>query len=148
MNLLIHSVPKNKVHSRGSKKKKKKIKTGRGKIQSHTVYDSMVDHTCVCVFVAQSYPTLQDSMDYSMPGSSVLRTFKAGILEWVAIPFSRESSQPQNDPRSLALQSDSLPSQAPGKPRFCMVYVQYMVPPCNGGAIHKAPGLHSPDSMS
>ena len=31
-------------------------------------------------------------MDYSPPGSSVHRILQARILEWVAIPFSRESS--------------------------------------------------------
>ena len=32
-------------------------------------------------------------MDYSLPGSSVHGTLQARILEWVAIPFSRASSQ-------------------------------------------------------
>ena len=36
--------------------------------------------------------TLGDLMDYSLPGSSVHGTLQARILEWVAIPFSRESS--------------------------------------------------------
>ena len=36
--------------------------------------------------------TLCDLMDYSLPGSSVHGTLQARILEWVAIPFSRESS--------------------------------------------------------
>ena len=35
-------------------------------------------------------------MDSSPPGSSVHGILQAGILEWVAIPFSRESSQPRN----------------------------------------------------
>ena len=34
-------------------------------------------------------------MDCSLPGSSVHRVSQARILEWVAIPFSRESSQPR-----------------------------------------------------
>ena len=38
--------------------------------------------------VAQSCLTLSDPMDYSLPGSSVHGIFQAGILEWVAIPFS------------------------------------------------------------
>ena len=49
---------------------------------------------CVCVHsIAQSCLTLQDPMDCSPPGSSVHRIFQARILEWVAISFSRESSQ-------------------------------------------------------
>ena len=37
---------------------------------------------------------------------------QARILEWVAFPFSKGSSQS----RSPALQADSLPSETPGKP--------------------------------
>ena len=32
-------------------------------------------------------------MDYSLPGSSVHGTLQACVLEWVAMPFSRGSSQ-------------------------------------------------------
>ena len=35
-------------------------------------------------------------MDCSLPGSSVHGILQARILEWVAISFSRESSQPRN----------------------------------------------------
>ena len=38
--------------------------------------------------VAQSCPTLSDSMDCSLPGSSVHGIFQARILEWGAIAFS------------------------------------------------------------
>ena len=38
------------------------------------------------------------------------------ILEWVAYPFSRGSSQPRNQIKSPALQADSLPSELSGKP--------------------------------
>ena len=44
-------------------------------------------------FVAQSCPTLCNPVDCSPPGSSVHGILQARILEWVAIPFSRESSQ-------------------------------------------------------
>ena len=43
--------------------------------------------------VAQSCPTLCDSMGCSLPGSSVHGIFQARVLEWVAISFSRGSSQ-------------------------------------------------------
>ena len=50
---------------------------------------------CLCVCVcAQSCPTLCDSMDCSPPGSSVHGILQARILEGVAIPSSRRSSQP------------------------------------------------------
>ena len=61
---------------------------------------------------AQSCPPLCDRMDCSPPGSSVHGIFQARILEWIAISVSRESSQP----RSPALQEDSLPSEPQGKP--------------------------------
>ena len=45
------------------------------------------------MLVTQSCPTLCDPMDCSRPGSSVHEIFQAKILEWVAISFSRGSSQ-------------------------------------------------------
>ena len=45
---------------------------------------------------AQSCPTLCGPMDYSPPGFSVHGIFQARILEWVAISFSRRSSQPKD----------------------------------------------------
>ena len=38
--------------------------------------------------VAQSYLTLSDTMDCSLPGSSVIGIFQARVLEWGAIVFS------------------------------------------------------------
>ena len=38
--------------------------------------------------VAQSFPTLSDAMDCSLPGSSVHGIFQARVLEWGAIAFS------------------------------------------------------------
>ena len=43
--------------------------------------------------VAQLCKTLCDPMDSSPPGSSVHGIFQARILEWIAISFSRGSSQ-------------------------------------------------------
>ena len=47
----------------------------------------------VCVLVAKSCLTLCDPMDCGPPGSSVHGILQARILEWVAISFSRGSSQ-------------------------------------------------------
>ena len=49
--------------------------------------------------VAQSRPILCDPIDYSLPGSSVHGIFQARVLEWVAISFSRGSSQPRDRTR-------------------------------------------------
>ena len=46
--------------------------------------------------IAQPCPTLCDSVDYSIPDSSVHGILQARILEWVAISFSRGSSQPRD----------------------------------------------------
>ena len=45
------------------------------------------------------YPTLCDSMDCGSPGSSVHVISQARILEWVAISYSRGSSQPRDQTR-------------------------------------------------
>ena len=49
--------------------------------------------------VAQSCPTLCDSMDCSLQGFSVHGIFQARILEWVAISFPRGASRPRDRTR-------------------------------------------------
>ena len=62
------------------------------------------------VEVAQSRLTLCDPMDYTVHG-----VLQARILQWVSFPFSRGSSQLRFEPRSPALQTDSLPAELSGK---------------------------------
>ena len=69
-----------------------------------------------CRSVAKLCLTLCDPMDCSLPGSSVHGILQARILEWVAMSFSRDLSDPGIKPRSHALQADSLLSEPPGKP--------------------------------
>ena len=64
------------------------------------------------VKVPQLCLTLCDPMDYTVHG-----ILQARILEWVAFPFPRGSSQPEIKPRSPALQADSLPAEPQGKPK-------------------------------
>ena len=47
---------------------------------------------CVKESVAQFCPTLCNPRDSSLQVSSICRRLQARILEWIAIPFSRESS--------------------------------------------------------
>ena len=54
-------------------------------------------------------------MDWSLPGSSACVILQSRILEWVAKPFSRGSSDLGIKPRSPAMQAGSLPSESPGK---------------------------------
>ena len=44
----------------------------------------------------QSYLTLCEPMDYSLPDSSVQGILQARVLEWVAKPLFRGSSQPRD----------------------------------------------------
>ena len=66
------------------------------------------------VKIAQLYPTLCDPMGYT-----VLGILQARILEWVAFPFSRGSSQS----RSSALHVNSLPAEPQGKPKVCILFI-------------------------
>ena len=83
------------------------------------IHKTYCDHNFIMLYtlkwtevkVAQSCPTLWDPMDYTVHG-----TLQARILECVAFPFSRGSSQPGIKPRSAALQVDSLPTEPQGKP--------------------------------
>ena len=59
---------------------------------------------CVCyVLLVQSCPILCDPMDWSPPGSFVHGILQARILEWVAMPFSRESFQPRDQTQVLCI---------------------------------------------
>ena len=63
---------------------------------------------------AQSYPTLSDPMDCSLPGSSIHGIFQARVLEWVAIAFST-SSLTRDQTQVSALGVQSLSHWLPGK---------------------------------
>ena len=57
--------------------------------------------------VAQLCPTLYHPMDYTV--------LQARILEWVAVPFFRGSSQPRDQTQVSCIAVDSLPAEPPGK---------------------------------
>ena len=67
---------------------------GLTKIKNHLVKESEV---------AQSCPTLCDSMDCSLPGFSFHGIFQARVPEWVAISFPRGSSQPRDRTRVFCM---------------------------------------------
>ena len=62
-----------------------------------TVFDTVitVSRSDQIRSVAQSCLTLCDPIDSSPPGSSVHGILQAKTLEWIAMPFSRGSSQPR-----------------------------------------------------
>ena len=63
------------------------------------------------VKVAQLCLTLYNPMDYIVHG-----ILQARILEWVAFPSPGDLPNPGIEPRSPALQADSLPTELSGKP--------------------------------
>ena len=64
-----------------------------------------------------SHVQLCDPMDCSPLGSSVHGILQVSVLEWVAMPSSRDLPNPGTEPRSSALQVDSLPAEPQGKPK-------------------------------
>jgi len=54
---------------------------------------------CMHAKSLKSSPTLCNPIDCSLPGSSVHGILQARILKWVAMPFSRGSSQPRDQTR-------------------------------------------------
>ena len=68
----------------------------------------------VKVLVTQLCLTLYDPMDYSPTDSSVHGILQVKILEWVAIPFSRDLPNPVTASGSPLLWTDSLLSEPQG----------------------------------
>ena len=69
------------------------------------------------VLVAQSCPTLCDSMDCSPPGSSIHRVLQARILEQVPIAFSSGPSQLRDQTRVICVAGRLFTIWAPGSPK-------------------------------
>ena len=67
-------------------------------------------------------------MDFSLPGSSVHGILQARILKGSAISFPGDLPNPGIEPKSPALQADSLPTELQGGPIFHES--QFSKPPC------------------
>ena len=68
-------------------------------------------HVCI---VVKSCLTLCNPLDYRPQGSSIHGILWAKILEWVAMPSSRDLLDPRMEPASPVspvLQADSLPTE-------------------------------------
>ena len=61
-------------------------------------------------------------MDSSLPGSSVHGISKARILDWVAISFSRESSQPRDRNHVSCIAGEFFTTELPGKPKLSVMW--------------------------
>ena len=77
---------------------------------------------CVLCLVTQSCPTVCNPMTIAHQAPLSMGILQARILEWVAMPSSRGSSQRRDRTRSPALQVDSLPAEQPGKSHQVTVY--------------------------
>ena len=65
-------------------------------------------------------------MDCCLPGSSVHGNLQARTLEWVPFPSPGDRLNPRIEPRSPALQADSLSSEPPWKPTNSLRYIKGM----------------------
>ena len=88
-----------------------------------SIYILLFQGMCVHARSLQSCLTLCSPMDCSPPGSSLHGILQARVLEWVAMPPSRGSSQLKDSTPisyvsyvSLYRQESSLPLASPGKP--------------------------------
>ena len=72
---------------------------------------------CCCCLVAMSCPTLCNPTDCSLSGSSVHGISQARILKWVAISFSRGSSQTRGQTCVYCLAGGFFTTEPPGKPK-------------------------------
>ena len=93
---------------------------GRGGVYSPVMRSGQwaVRGSDVChlqVLLSQLWSTLCDPTDCSPPGSSVHGILQARILEWLPFHSPGDFPDPGIEPRSPALQEDSLSSEPPGK---------------------------------
>ena len=99
--------------------------------------------------VAQSYPTLSDPMDCSLPGSSIHGIFQARVLEWGAIPFSYMQNQFSSVAQSCPTLCDPMNPSTPGLPvhhqlpEFTQTHVHRV-----SDAIQSSHPLSSPSPLS
>ena len=77
--------------------------------------------------VAQSCPTLCHPMDCSLPGSSVHGILQAVVLEWIAISFSRGSSQSRARTQSSRIVDRRFTVWATREASFLCIYNTYVI---------------------
>ena len=78
-----------------------------------------------------------DPLNYTVHG-----VLQARILEWVALPFSRGSSQPRDRTQVSCIEVDSLPAEPQGKPKntgvgsLSLLQVIFLTQGSNWGLLH------------
>ena len=71
----------------------------------------------------QSCPTLCNPIDCSPPGSSVHGILQARILEWVAMPSSKGSSQPRGRTWVSCIAGRCFTTEPPRKPPYVYLFL-------------------------
>ena len=98
-------------------------------IQIHT-YIYIYIYIYMKVKVAQSCPTLCDPLNYTIPGSFVHGILQARILEWIAVPFFREFSQPRDQTQVSLIAGGFFIIWATSEALYMCVYVCVCVCVC------------------
>ena len=88
------------------------------------------------MLVTQSYLTLSDPVDCSLPASSI-----HGILEWVTVPFCRGYYWLRDQTGSFPLTEDSLASEPPGMLSVQLISVAQSCPTLCNPMYWSIPGL-------
>ena len=83
-----------------------------------TVSETLMSLVTNNLKVAQSCPTLCDPMNYTVHG-----ILQARMLEWVAVAFSRGSSQPRDWTQIPCIAGRFFTSEPPGKPKSLSMIV-------------------------
>ena len=98
------------------------------KLKAHEI--KSISHVDVAVKVAQSCPTLWDPMDYTVHG-----IFQVRILEWVAFPFSRGSSQPRDQTQISRIAGGFFTSWATREAHLLGISVFSQITFCSNGIL-------------
>ena len=85
------------------------------KSASHCLFPGTLLCRCVCCHFSCVW--LCNSIDCSLPGSSVHGILQARILEWVAMPSSRGSSQPRDQTHISCIAGGFFTAEPLTKPR-------------------------------
>ena len=80
------------------------------------------EYSVEIMLVAQSCPALCNPMDCSLRGSSIHGIFQARVLEWVAISFSRGSSQSRDGTWVFCLAGEFFTTDSSGKSLIMLMY--------------------------
>ena len=96
----------------------------------------------VLCLVTQSCATFCNPMDCTLPGSCVHGILQARILQRVAMPSYRGSSQPRDQSQVSHITVDSFPSEPPGKPKktgvgsLSLLQGNFLIQESNQGLLH------------